>query len=125
MGSNDCMEVSACHCVCGSTLLDFPSPYAFWFFRFVVFFFVRYTERENFLFFVLELHKRLMKRSTDFMEVRVIDAMDGICSNENFKVYDYIPPKMVRACKYIIGEASNSISLGEHIENITSVLLYF
>lgn len=60
-----------------------------------------------------------MKRSSDFMEVRVIDAMDGICVNENFKVYDYIPPKMVRACKYIIGEIFNSIPLGEHIENLT------
>ena len=56
-------------------------------------------------FFVTELHKRLVKKSADFMEVRVIDAMDGICSNENFKVYDYIPPKMVRACKYIIGKS--------------------
>ena len=50
------------------------------------------------------MHKKLSKKSSDSLEVKVVDALEDLCEPENFRTYDYIPPKMIKACKFLLGE---------------------
>jgi len=43
--------------------------------------------------------KEMNKRSFDGVESRVYELMDVLCEQSNFGSYDFIPPKMVGACK--------------------------
>lgn len=43
--------------------------------------------------------KHLSKKSFDGFEVRLNDLLENICEADNFRVYDFIPPKMTEACR--------------------------
>lgn len=43
------------------------------------------------------------KKSFDGVESRLYEVMESICDQKNFPAYDFIPPKMVDACKKFVG----------------------
>eukprot|EP00003_Mantamonas_plastica_P026844 TRINITY_DN5619_c0_g1_i1.p1 TRINITY_DN5619_c0_g1~~TRINITY_DN5619_c0_g1_i1.p1 ORF type:complete len:194 (+),score=55.67 TRINITY_DN5619_c0_g1_i1:28-582(+) len=47
---------------------------------------------------------KFMRREKGNREISVVSSMERICDMDNFKVYDYAPPKMIHACEDIMGE---------------------
>jgi len=43
------------------------------------------------------------------MEVRVMELLDDFCDQDNFKSYEYIPPKMVKACQHLMDEHDEEV----------------
>jgi hypothetical protein len=40
---------------------------------------------------------------------RLLEAMDEICSPGNFRVYEYPPPTMVKACEVFMGDHEDAV----------------
>ena len=57
-----------------------------------------------------ELMKKVNKKSGDSLEVRVIEALEDICSNPNFRSYDFSPPSTTKACKLLLGRCCNVLA---------------
>ena len=55
-------------------------------------------------FVLAELDKVLSKPSGDSVQVKVLDILETICSQDNFRIYEFIPPKMERACQHLLSE---------------------
>lgn len=45
------------------------------------------------------VNQHMEKKSFDGVESRLYDVMENICTQKNFPAYDFIPPKMVEACR--------------------------
>lgn len=48
------------------------------------------------------IDKHMEKKSFDGVESRLYEVMESICIQKNFPAYDFIPPKMVEACKTFV-----------------------
>ena len=46
--------------------------------------------------------KAMEKKSFDGVESRLYDVIENVCDQKNFPAYDFIPPKMVDACKNFV-----------------------
>ena len=58
-----------------------------------------------------ELHKRLKRKGSHaapYAEADIVEALEGICSFESFRVYDYPPPKMVKLCQDVLDGAEEA-----------------
>lgn len=60
---------------------------------------------------VKELMKKINKRSGDSLEVRVIEALEDICTNPNFRTYDFSPPSTTKACKLLLERHEEEIEV--------------
>ncbi|XP_002735657.1 uncharacterized protein LOC100370109 [Saccoglossus kowalevskii] len=58
-----------------------------------------------------ELDKLLsnLHRSSDPYEMHVMNSVDDVCDKDHFKAYEYIPPKMVKACKVLMDNHDEDI----------------
>merc|ERR1719197_936679 len=50
---------------------------------------------------MIELEK-VLKKTPKRTEGDVMTAIEGICHMDNFRVYDFIPPKMVMGCEKVM-----------------------
>ncbi|XP_077980521.1 uncharacterized protein LOC144435777 [Glandiceps talaboti] len=69
-----------------------------------------------------------LHHSDDPFEMHVINAMDEVCHRDHFKAYDYIPPKMVKACQLLLDEFDEDIEIflktHPRIENMEKKFCY-
>ncbi|XP_064635010.1 protein starmaker-like [Lineus longissimus] len=52
---------------------------------------------------IKEMDKNLSKNAIDNVMIRIVEAMDAVCSPRVLTVYKWSPPKMTKACLHVIG----------------------
>ncbi|KAH9365828.1 hypothetical protein HPB48_013364 [Haemaphysalis longicornis] len=63
-------------------------------------------------YFPLELHKKL--KSSQGRKRVVEGALNGLCTTDNFVVYRHSPPKMLKACNFILENYRDELESSLH-----------
>mmetsp|Transcript_23006 Transcript_23006/g.37059 ORF Transcript_23006/g.37059 Transcript_23006/m.37059 type:complete len:157 (-) Transcript_23006:112-582(-) len=70
---------------------------------------------------IVEVDRVVKKWRTD--EARVIDAVATACAVEKLRIYDYPPPKMMKACRDVLDDGRDELVERAFLENPNAELV--
>ena len=53
--------------------------------------------------------QHMVKKSFDGVETKLYDVLESVCEQKHYRTYDFIPPKMVEACKKFVDKNEDDV----------------